>query len=148
MTPYWHTQAIGILASAIVELEAHPHEAKLRRSGTLFEEVQCAAEYGPDVPAHIKQLANAAIEDDSALERLTSAILDWNPAFVAQLGATQAVDVISGGVKVNALPETASAVVNHRIAEHRCVALIIHKYREQMLRDVVPLGSSKRGQPS
>ncbi len=32
------------------------------------------------------------------------------------VGTTQAITLISGGVKSNALPERASAVVNHRIA--------------------------------
>lgn len=109
-----------MLASAIVELEAHPHETELLRTGTIFREIQCAASYGPNYPADLKQLAKAAIEDDSALESLKQAILDRNPGAAAQLGTTQAVDLISGGVKVNALPEQTHFVVNHRIAEHRC----------------------------
>lgn len=36
--------------------------------------------------------------------------------FIASFSTTQAVDVISGGIKVNALPEGARAIVNHRIA--------------------------------
>lgn len=35
------------------------------------------------------------------------------------LSTTQAVDIIEGGVKVNALPEQASAFVNQRIATER-----------------------------
>ncbi len=35
----------------------------------------------------------------------------------ALLGTTQAVDLVVGGVKVNALPERVEAVVNHRIGE-------------------------------
>ncbi|THU78960.1 hypothetical protein K435DRAFT_698985 [Dendrothele bispora CBS 962.96] len=31
-------------------------------------------------------------------------------------GTTQALDLISGGVKTNALPERASAVINHQIS--------------------------------
>ena len=38
------------------------------------------------------------------------------------LKATQAVDVIEGGVKVNALPKSAHAIVNHRIAPYSSVA--------------------------
>ena len=37
-------------------------------------------------------------------------------SFKALVGTTQAVDLIQGGVKTNALPESAWAVVNHRIA--------------------------------
>ena len=42
----------------------------------------------------------------------------------AILSTTQAVDLIEGGVKVNALPERTSAVVNHRIAAERWVSAI------------------------
>jgi len=42
-----------------------------------------------------------------------------NPEFIALAGTPQAIDLIQGGVKVNALPEQASAVVNHRIATDR-----------------------------
>jgi Gly-Xaa carboxypeptidase len=78
------------------------------------------------LPEDIRQLAKDAIEDDSALERLAPALLEWDHALVALLGTTQAVDVVRGGVKVNALPERATAVVNHRLAEHGCVLSTSH----------------------
>jgi len=34
-------------------------------------------------------------------------------------GTTQAIDLVGGGVKTNALPENAWAVVNHRISTTR-----------------------------
>lgn len=108
-----------MLATAITELESHPHEPSLRRSDTFFQEVQCAAAFGPEVPDEIRRLASDAIKDDDALDELVQALLEWNPTLIAKLGTTQAVDVISGGVKVNALPENVFAIVNHRIAEHR-----------------------------
>ncbi len=53
-----------------------------------------------------------------ALEELKDTLLQRFPLYDAILRTTQAVDLISGGVKVNALPELAAAVVNHRIAQH------------------------------
>jgi Gly-Xaa carboxypeptidase len=38
-------------------------------------------------------------------------------AYIA--GTTQAIDIINGGVKANALPELAYATVNHRISTDR-----------------------------
>ena len=61
------------------------------------------------------------MDSDAALEALQQAIVARDPGAAASLGTTQAVDLISGGVKVNALPEKAHVVVNHRIAEHRQV---------------------------
>lgn len=118
--PPRHT-AIGLLAAVITELEAHPLEATLSRDGTAFQELQCAAAYGPEVPEEIRKLAKAAIASDGALEELKDAFLRWQPVAAAQISTTQAVDLISGGVKVNALPELATAIVNHRIAEHSSV---------------------------
>jgi Gly-Xaa carboxypeptidase len=34
----------------------------------------------------------------------------------SRLSTTQAVDIVGGGVKVNALPEEAHVVVNHRLS--------------------------------
>jgi Gly-Xaa carboxypeptidase len=44
-------------------------------------------------------------------------------SFESLAGTTQAIDLVSGGVKINALPEQARAVVNHRIATDRSVVL-------------------------
>lgn len=48
---------------------------------------------------------------------------------------TQAVDLISGGVKVNALPEEATAVINHRISADGSV----HEVRSHILEVIRPL---------
>ena len=44
-----------------------------------------------------------------------------DPFYSAVIGTTQAIDLVQGGVKTNALPEEAWAVVNHRIATQRSV---------------------------
>ena len=107
------------MAAAIVQIEAHPHEVSLSRGGTAFQEIQCIAQYGPSVPEEIRILAKLAIFDDDALTELSKLLVEIDPIYAATMGTTQAVDLISGGVKVNALPEKAEAIVNHRIAEDR-----------------------------
>lgn len=114
-----HSQSIGILSSAIVAIESSEHTPQLLRNGTPFATYQCIAEYGPDIPDSLRKLVKRAAEDDDALDQLKWALIDVDPINSAMFGTTQAVDLIRGGVKVNALPESASAVVNHRIAEHR-----------------------------
>lgn len=81
----------------------------------------CLAEYSPSFPDQLRQAARSAISDDAALERLKRGLLQLSPATLAILGTTQAADILEGGVKVNALPERAAVIVNHRIAEHRYV---------------------------
>lgn len=64
---------------------------------------------------------NDALTSDHALERLKYRLLESDQMFGALLRTTQAVDLVSGGMKANALPVIAEAIVNHRIAEDRQV---------------------------
>ncbi|PIL24992.1 hypothetical protein GSI_12879 [Ganoderma sinense ZZ0214-1] len=117
-----HT-AIGLLSALLVELEAHPHTPALVRGGSPYNTILCGATYGPSFPEPLRQLAFQAPHSDAALDALRDAVLAANPRLLgAVLGTTQAADVVAGGVKVNALPELASALVNHRIAQHERVA--------------------------
>lgn len=119
-------QAIGILSSMIVEIEANPHETSLIRGGSPYNHTLCAASYGPDYPSTVRRLALKAAEtgSDADLADLQDALLSAFPKYEAVLRTTQAVDLVHGGVKVNALPELVAAVVNHRIAEHSSVAAL------------------------
>ncbi|KAL1943105.1 hypothetical protein VTO73DRAFT_4776 [Trametes versicolor] len=118
--PPRHT-AIGMLAAMIVELEEHPYEPVLTRQSSAYNSTQCAAAYAPEYPAGLRELARAAVHSDAALAELKDALLDTFPEYDALLRTTQAVDLIEGGVKVNALPERAAAIVNHRIVERSSV---------------------------
>lgn len=115
-----HT-SIGLLSRFIAAVEDNPHQASLSRTGTPFVTTQCLAAYSPLYPEDLRKLARKAVADDAALKVLQERLLASDPSYKALLGNTQAVDLISGGVKVNALPERASAVINHRIAEHSSV---------------------------
>ncbi|KAJ7034588.1 hypothetical protein C8F04DRAFT_1259825 [Mycena alexandri] len=77
--------------------------------------VQCLAAHAPDMPGLLKRAILRARTNPVALKAV-EAILLKDPTIRALVGTTQAVDVVSGGVKSNALPEQALAVVNHRIA--------------------------------
>ncbi|KAJ6591664.1 hypothetical protein DFH09DRAFT_907487 [Mycena vulgaris] len=121
--PPRHT-SIGILSQIVVALEHTLHEASFPRSGTAFANVQCAIAHGPDSSPSLKLLARMALTDDAALEELKQYLSDSDPLFDAMLRTTQAVDIVYGGVKINALPEVATAIVNHRIAEQSSVATV------------------------
>ncbi|KAA1468872.1 carboxypeptidase S [Dentipellis sp. KUC8613] len=119
--PPRHT-SIGILSSLLTHIEAHPHVPALPRNSTPFHTTLCLASYSTQLPSELRRVAFDAVESDEALERLRDGLLARDPIAAAMLGTTQAVDLVWGGVKVNALPETASGVINHRIAEHSSVA--------------------------
>ncbi|KAJ8456279.1 hypothetical protein ONZ51_g12220 [Trametes cubensis] len=134
--PPKHT-AVGILSSMVVAIETEPHEAALVRGGGAYNSTQCAATYAPEYPERLRKLARDAVDSDSALGELRDALMDEFPRFEAVLRTTQAADLVQGGVKVNALPEKVTAVVNHRIAEHSSVT----ELKEHFASVVVPVAA-------
>lgn len=109
-----HT-SIGILAQMLVKLEANPFKAQLARNSPIYKSVQCLAAHAPDLPEHLRKDIFASAYSDEALHAAENALFT-NLAFKNLVGITQAIDIVQGGVKVNALPEQAWAVVNHRIS--------------------------------
>ncbi|KAG1869487.1 hypothetical protein F4604DRAFT_1773517 [Suillus subluteus] len=131
-----HT-SIGLLSRFITVVEDNSHQASLSRTGTPFATTQCLAAYNPVYPEDLRKLARKAVADDTALKVLQERLLASDPLYKAMLGTTQAVDLVEGGVKVNALPERASAVVNHRIAEHSSVG----ELQQHMIDLLTPLAT-------
>ncbi|CED85268.1 carboxypeptidase s [Phaffia rhodozyma] len=107
--PPEHT-SIGILSLLITHLEASPFRPKLTAATPYLKYLQCAERFGPDMPTDLKRrIRNPAEWDDLAEE------IGEDRTIRAFLGTTQAVDIFSGGIKSNALPEVATAVINYRI---------------------------------
>jgi Gly-Xaa carboxypeptidase len=75
-------------------------------------------QHAKDFPAHLRALIKRSIHSDRALHKLEAELIKDNQ-YRSLIGTTQAIDLIQGGVKTNALPEEAWAVVNHRIATQR-----------------------------
>ncbi|KAJ7082845.1 hypothetical protein B0H15DRAFT_851685 [Mycena belliarum] len=117
-----HT-SIGMLAAMIVEYEDNPHQLQLSRESTPYRTVQCLAKYSPTMSPAAKRLVADAAHSDAALAAL-GALLSKDPLYRTQIGTTTAVDVVRGGVKSNALPEAAYAIVNHRILAESSVAAV------------------------
>ncbi|KAE9388747.1 carboxypeptidase S [Gymnopus androsaceus JB14] len=109
-----HT-SIGILSALVVHLENHPFEAHIDRSTPAYQLFQCFAEYGTTLPPALRDAIQRSVHSDESLRGAENILLQ-NKAFKSLVGTTQAVDMIHGGVKSNALPEQAWAIVNHRIA--------------------------------
>ncbi|KAL7411552.1 carboxypeptidase S [Mrakia frigida] len=108
-----HT-GIGLLSLLIAEVEAHPHKANLTRENPYYSLMGCAAEFAPGVEPSLRSLIKASVKSDKALKQLGD-VFGADRTTRGLVGTTQAVDLIGGGVKVNALPEKSWAVVNHRI---------------------------------
>ncbi|GJE90960.1 carboxypeptidase S [Phanerochaete sordida] len=120
--PPAHT-SIGILAQLLVHVEAHPYKAELKRGTPMYQKTQCLAAYAGELPSKVRKAIERAGSSDKALRAAEKALFA-DPRFKALVGTTSAVDLIAGGVKTNALPESAWAVVNHRIATDSSVGAV------------------------
>ncbi|KAM5533864.1 hypothetical protein V8D89_012527 [Ganoderma adspersum] len=120
--PPEHT-TIGILSQLLVHYEENPYEAQLSRGTPMFWKAQCLAAYAPDLPHKLRKDLKKSVKSDKALKAAQKELFK-SKAFHALVGTTQAIDLVNGGVKTNALPERAWAVVNHRIATDSSVSAV------------------------
>lgn len=122
--PPLHT-LIGILAKLIDKIESSPFESILTNANPVLNQLQCVAEHSKTVDTTLKKDILQAHFNPLAQE----AVIDYiSKELTRYLVATsQAVDIIKGGAKSNALPEHASVLVNHRIAIEETVALTAEK---------------------
>lgn len=115
--PTDHT-SIGVLSEIITAIEAVQYPTYLAEVNPFLGLLQCGASHAPDFPKKLKKLLGKhsapktckAKPDELALEAAKS-----GKPVQYLMQTSQAIDVIQGGVKVNALPERASVTVNHRI---------------------------------
>ena len=103
----------------------------------MLELLECVAEYGA-IPDSVRYLIQDAQTDDHALKELANLLPGLDPVFEALLSTTQAVTLVNGGVKVNALLEVAEAVINHRIAEDR-YGFILPAHHKQLKYLLIPV---------
>ncbi|PWN49259.1 carboxypeptidase S [Violaceomyces palustris] len=160
--PRPHT-SIGYLAKLITAIETNPYRPILRLDGNpALNFLQCVR----DAPYIDKKLSKALRElektkhslemagktflrallprrwsREAELEKVKEKVLklldqDQQVPFLT----TQAVDLISGGVKVNALPEEATAVINHRIEPGSSVQAV----RDHIFHTVLALAEANR----
>lgn len=102
--PPKHT-ALGVIAQALVDLEAAPFPANMAYSRKMFETI------GPAMGA----LEKAVFANMWVTEPLVERILSGSKTTNASIRTTTAVTMAKGSSKDNILPSEASAVVNFRI---------------------------------
>lgn len=112
-----HT-GIGLMSLLIAELEKNPHKPYLNPESPLIGYTSCTANYAKDAPSSLKKAINKVTEGiakGKVDKRALRAVQEWWETGSAQdkvlppgmgrsmIGTTQAVDIINGGVKINAL---------------------------------------------
>ncbi|KAL4964911.1 M20 family metallopeptidase [Aspergillus stella-maris] len=128
--PLPHT-GIGIISEIVAALEANPYEPVIVKDSPIHRRLICQTRYSPGAQPKIEDLLLA--KDFGALAEEFARTNPFN-RFVVQ--TSQAVDLISGGVKINAMPEVVNLAVNYRVAHHQSPLDVQHK-AVQVIADVV-----------
>ncbi|KAL3465903.1 hypothetical protein BJX64DRAFT_45678 [Aspergillus heterothallicus] len=111
--PLPHT-GIGIISEIVVALEQNPYEPRIIEDSPVHRALICQARYSPDAQPRIRQLLKEGDLGGLAEEFAATSPL---ARFVVQ--TSQAIDIIGGGVKINAMPEVVELSVNYRVAPHQ-----------------------------
>ena len=85
----------------LAELEADPFERKLDPKGPFIKYLNCLADFAPTLPKPFRK----AIKNPRKWPALAKKLGDEDRIVNSFLSTTQAIDLIEGGVKINALPE-------------------------------------------
>ncbi|KAM0722682.1 hypothetical protein Q7P37_002123 [Cladosporium fusiforme] len=115
--PSDHT-SIGVAAELIQAVEAQQYSAHLTNDNPYLGQLYCGAEHAPSFPKKLNKLLSARSKHATCAAKTDHLALEaakQGPAVKYLFQTSQAVDVIQGGVKVNALPERTEVIVNHRI---------------------------------
>jgi Gly-Xaa carboxypeptidase len=111
---------IGIVAEIIVALEANPFTPLLTKENPFRRVLECQAKY---TPKEVEPWLRHALEKgEHDIGRRLADARGGETRYSMQ--TSQAVDIIRGGDKVNALPVTVTATVNYRIAPHDSLDII------------------------
>ncbi|GAA6002515.1 hypothetical protein JCM10207_001158 [Rhodosporidiobolus poonsookiae] len=109
---------IGIISQIVNELEMHPFTPSLPLWSPQYSVLQCVAKHG-NLSSSLKRNVELGNSDSHRANRAREHLAKDYAALGAferfTVTTSQAVDIISGGVKVNALPELVNVVVNYRV---------------------------------
>lgn len=120
-----HT-SIGIISELVTMLESNPFPPMLSDANPVLPFFQCVAEHGPKMN---EQLRRTILDIESPAHRSDFLKFVSSVDAIKYLVRTsQAADVMIGGTKVNALPESAEIKVNHRINVGSSSADIIERF--------------------
>lgn len=119
--------AIGILSEIVVAIEHNPFTGRVTKKNPMFGFLECAAVHVPDtgsLDAAKKHLGGVAAGDEKAQVDMARALEHLRYYFQT----SQSVGKIGGGLKINAIPEAASAMVNLRLDVEASVAQVKEHY--------------------
>lgn len=123
-----HT-SIGIAADIIHDIELSKFPAQFTPRNPVTQYYQCIAQYSDSMDQSLKINFLNAMEDDEANEKVLEYLFKSGGKKTEYLfRSTQAIDIINGGIKANALPETVSFLLNSRVAVESNVNETLKKF--------------------
>ncbi|KAL4817143.1 hypothetical protein BDW67DRAFT_37510 [Aspergillus spinulosporus] len=128
--PLPHT-GIGIISEIVVALESNPYEPVILENSPIHKRLVCQARYSPGTQPKIEELLK-----ERDFEGLATEFANTTPFNRFVIQTSQAVDLIGGGVKINAMPEVVTLSVNYRVAHHQRPVDVQHR-TIQVIADVV-----------
>ncbi|KAJ0425063.1 hypothetical protein BJY00DRAFT_298650 [Aspergillus carlsbadensis] len=120
--------AIGILAEMVTAIEDRPFEGRVTVANPMFDFLSCAAVHVPEssFPSSLRAHLARIVKGDAEAERDLARALDELRYYFR---TSQSVGKINGGLKINAIPELASAMVNLRLAVETSVSAVQAHYQ-------------------
>lgn len=113
---------IGIMAEFIVALEKNPYKPVLTKENPLRRYLECQAKFSPrELEPWLHQALIDGTDGQEIGRRLSK---ERGSAARFSMQTSQAVDIIRGGQKVNALPKKVETTVNYRIATHDSLEVV------------------------
>ncbi|GMM33563.1 hypothetical protein DASC09_008880 [Saccharomycopsis crataegensis] len=127
-----HT-SIGILSQLVNEIEDTPFEPILSNINPHFGYLQCFASHSNNIDKSLKSNILKAGMDSEANAAIVK-FLHEDIATRYYIQTSQAIDIIQGGIKSNALPESVTIVVNSRISVDSNVEETVDKLTTNVLK--------------
>lgn len=125
-----HT-SIGIMSDLITLFESTPFDSIYSNVNPYFKQNQCLAAHSSVLDDELKWALLNADTDEEANE-ISIKYIDSSIASRPFIKTTQAIDIIKGGAKSNALPEHVEITVNHRISVESNSAETLNKDAERI----------------
>ncbi|OBA22077.1 Zn-dependent exopeptidase [Metschnikowia bicuspidata var. bicuspidata NRRL YB-4993] len=121
-----HT-AIGIVSELVTRLENAPFLPMFTARNPTFAQYQCLAAHSAEMEPGLKRAIRHLDSCPRARQLVAEKIYNSDLTSRYLVTTSQAVDIIHGGVKSNALPEYVEVLVNHRIAVESSVQEVLDR---------------------
>lgn len=125
--------AIAIMGELANKIEEDPFPALLTTKNPILRFMQCAALHAGDRMTALQKKVILRAGIDKLANSKVIAQLKKNPMTKYLVQTSQSADVIQGGEKANALPESVSMLVNHRIAIGNSVELTKQRFGDRVV---------------